>query len=190
MLTRLTYKGYKNFTITAAAVSIAYRWQPSAAYDIDPLVGSTTVVGFTELTAFYNYYRVLRSRNVVRVANASSVPATVVMLPLNSDPGASPSIATQQSWLNNPYSKIKVVPAAGGPVVSVSGSMSTEKIFGSKMVYFDDNFASLVNTIPTNNWYWAASVQVATAPGSTINFYVENDIYIDVEFYSRKALLN
>lgn len=191
MMTRLTYKGMQTFTISAGTAGVAARWRPSSAFDIDPLLGSTSTVGFAEMSAFYNNYRVVKSMLSVKAAALSTAAISqIVALPLNADPTGAPTLAVMESWLNNPYSKIRLVPSQGGPVVSMRLAMTTEKIYGSKMVYFDDNFAALVNTSPVNNWYWAVAVVLSANAGGNFPVQVEIDISIDCEFYSRKALLN
>lgn len=191
MVTRLTYKGFTTFQIAAAGQVFSRRWIPTALYDVDPLLGSTTTVGFTEMSAFYGTYRVYKSKVIVRFVNtSSSQPLQGVVIPLNQDPGASPSVATTQSWENNAYSKVKLLPCVGADPVTIVSTMSTEKIYGSKMVYFDDNFAANVTTTPVNNWYWVIGILSPVALGSAINVTVEVDIIMDAEFYNRRVMLN
>lgn len=190
LMTRLTYKGMQNLQIALGNVHVARRWQPSAAYDVDPLLGSTTMVGFSEMALLYGNYRVVRSHVLFRVCNTSTQPIEMILIPLNTDPGSTPTLATVDSWVNNAYGKVKLVPAIGAPPVTIKHSMSTEKIYGSKMVYFDDNFAALVNAIPVNNWYWALALRAPAAVTVAQTFVIEIDFFMDVEFYSRRNLLN
>ena len=76
--------------------------------------------------------------------------------------------------------------AVGGPLTRIENRMSTEKIFGSPMVKYDDNFAALVNAVPVNNWFWVVTFYVLSPTTKSIvcNFYCE----VDVEFYDRFAL--
>lgn len=200
IMRKLTYNGFKNLKIATGQFHKSYRWLPTAVYDIDPLLGSTTVVGFTELAGFYYFYRVVSSRATIAVAANYQSQGTgaltptccnFVVVPLNADPGTTPSDTTIFSWYNNPYNKHKLIGAPGARPEKVVSSMATEKIFGSKMVYTDDNFAALVSTVPVNNWYWAVAVSAADASGSTnYSFSVQTDFEMMVEFYSRKPLVN
>jgi hypothetical protein len=187
--TTLKFFGYGNISVAIARQANGARYRPTAAYDIDPALGSTATPGFSELAAFYANYRVTSSRMRLE-ANSSSAAsgAIIVLAPLNQDPGAAPSDATIQQWIEQPYSKLKAMGVAGSNAVVIEKTMSTEKIFGSKMVYFDDAFTSAVTTNPTNNWYWAigAIVPVPAVAIQTINVLIE--IYIGVEFFSRKVL--
>jgi hypothetical protein len=193
LYTRLRYTGLQNLTILTTSTTAGIRYRPSAAFDIDPLLGSTATPGFAEFAAFYNGYRVTSSKIVVKAVNqinGSGQGVLMVVVPLNVDPTGSPSVAVVNSWIEQPYSIKNMIGVYGSPAVTLTETMSTEKIFGSKMVYFDDNFTSIVSSVPNNNWYWAIGAICATMPTTSliVNLYVEIDI--GIEFFSRKALLS
>jgi hypothetical protein len=176
-------------TISLAATTAGgVRYTPSNAYDLDPSLGSTASPGFTELAAFYSTYRVTCSYIVVRFADPSTIiPISCVVLPLNIDPGGSPSIATIISWRSNPYARVGTT-ISGAPLAELKNFMTTNKIFGNDMTFFDDNFASPTNGAPTNNWFWGIGVysqaNIATNP-----VRLDVQISVGVEFFNRKELL-
>jgi len=189
LYTRLKFYGFGNITITGPKTTNGARYRPTSAFDIDPLLGSTATPGFSELSAFYSNYRVTMSKLRLEATNSYATEgALIVLVPLNLDPGAAPSDATVNSWIEQPYSAVRQMGTAGSPTVVIEKSMSTEKIYGSKMVYFDDAFSSLVTTNPINNWYWGVGVVAPAVPAApqTINILIE--INIGVEFFSRKVL--
>jgi len=192
LYTGLRFGGTGTNTIPAGAGTfITRRFRPSAAFDIDPLLGSTATPGFAELAALYQYYRVTCSRIFLRSANPStSTGVEVLLLPLNVDPGATPSLATIQGWEGTPYCKRGFIGMLGSPPAVLSNEISTEKIFGSKMVSFDDAFASAVTTVPTNNWYWAFAYTVPFTLASPIALSYQIDIELGIEFFSRLQLNN
>jgi len=190
MYSRLKYSGIQQITVAIGSAASAVRWRPTSVFDVDPLLGGTTIPGFTELAGLYGSYRTTRSGIKLEVApqDAARV-ASVVVVPLNVDPGSGPSAATQASWTMNPYAIYQITGTAGSPNVIIRNNMSTEKIFGSKMVYFDDAFSSLVTTSPTNNWFWAVSIITGfTVGGSNYITTILLDLEIDVEFFNRKSL--
>jgi len=67
--------------------------------------------------------------------------------------------------------------------------MSTEKIFGSPMVRYDDNFAALVNAIPVNNWFWIVAIYAGAVQSAAEPVFVNIGVDIDIDFYDR-AFLN
>ena len=190
-ITKLQYNGLGNLTVPTTGTSVGSRYRPTSAYDVDPLIASTSTPYFAEFAAIYGSYRVVSSKFVIKTTaqvNTSGQGVLMVITPLNLDPGASPSGATVNSWLEQPYSKKGMVGTAGSPELVLEQVMSTEKIFGSKMVYFDDNFSSSTAGIPTNNWYWGVGAITATAPISALIVNVFLCIQMEVEFYNRKQL--
>jgi len=190
MYTRLKYTGLGSITISTSAFAAGVRYRPTAAYDIDPTIASTATPGFSEWSGFYGTYRVTSSRCRVRFVNTSNLSGVVVVIvPLNADPGPTPLSATINSWLDQPYTEYKMVGTAGSPAATVVSEMSTEKIFGSKQVYFDDNFNSLVTGVPINNWYWCIGAIAPVIPTTAIVVSIIFEIDIGVEFFNRKLLI-
>lgn len=190
LFTKLTWNGTQNLSIAVGAGTTGYRYLPSAAYDVDPALGSTSMPGYAELASLYNSYRVNQSRLRVSFSSADARPCTALIVPLNTDPTSSPSSAFVRSASMNPYSKYRLVAPAGSPPLVLSTKMSTERIFGSKAVYFDDNFSSLVTTIPANNWYWFIGlIAPATVASSSLVITICVELELDVEFFCRKELL-
>jgi hypothetical protein len=188
MYTKLRFFGASTISFVIGDTVHAKRWRPTAAFDVDPLLGSTATPGFAEFSTFYSSYRVTSSNFRAEFTQTSTVGLTAIIVPLNADPGATPTFTTAASWASLPFAKHKMLPPAGSPTVTLSQSMSTEKIFGSDMVYFDDNFASLVTTVPNNNWYWAIGVIASPAVGGLVNVNFMADIELGIEFYDRIAL--
>jgi hypothetical protein len=186
IVTRLSYCGVSALAVPLGGVA-AVRYRPSAVFDVDPNLGSTSVPGFNELATLFFNYRVFMSRIIIRVVGGVA-PTSIVLLPLNADPTGAPGALTVQSWTSNSYRDYQLIPAQGGPTIELTRKMSTEKIFGSKMVLFDDNFASATNTIPVNNWFWAiGAINSAGGLATTCTLTVQIDM--GVEFFTRRTVL-
>jgi hypothetical protein len=191
MYTRLRFSGITAITVPTTSAVGFYRYRPSSAYDIDPALGSTAMPGYTELAAFYQTYRVTMSRMKIIVVNPSPVTtATVAMGPVNFDPGATPSAGYITAMAGQPYAQYKLAGLLGSPPITLESTMSTEKIFGSRQIYFDDNFNSLVTGIPINNWFWVIGLALPGAPASAIIFQILIEIDVGIEFFDRKPLVN
>lgn len=189
IMTELVFWGIKALNIPNTGPVVSVRYRPSSVYDLDPLVANTTTPGFAEYAALYGSYRVFSSTITVASVNPSSTLGyTVVVVPLNNDPGSSPSTSVITSWVGNPYARRALVGYAGSPTVKVRNTMSTERIYGSKMVYFDDNFSSPCTSSPANNWYWAVGLICESTPGAAIVTTFETTLKIRVEFFSRISL--
>jgi hypothetical protein len=187
----MSYTDYSATTIPATGQVFNRRFRPTNAFDVDPLLGGTSMPGFAEFAAIYSAYRVTWSRIKARfTAGTGSLPTQVVLLPTNFDLGSTPSVATVTALPDQSYSQSKLLGLAGSPSILLQKEMSTEKIYGSKQVYFDDNFSSLVTTGPVNNWYWNISGIIPSAASSASIIYVECNMDVGIEFFDRKILNN
>jgi len=168
----------------AASLSGNYRWRPSAAFDIDPALGGTSMAGFAEMAGFYSTYRVAKSSIKVTVSNPSAtIPVTCIVLPMNADPTNAFSTANVVASMGNPYAKARVLGLLGSPATVINSNMTTAKIFGDSEVFFDHNFTSLVTTVPANNWFWNLCLYAPAFIATAITVVVE--IVVDCEFYDR-----
>jgi len=51
---KLKFWAIQNLSLAAGFVN--YRWRPSAAFDVDPALGGTSMAGFAEISAYYSTY--------------------------------------------------------------------------------------------------------------------------------------
>jgi hypothetical protein len=189
LYTKLVYEGMGPVVITTTDTYKTLRFRPSGAFDVDPTVFSTATPGFAELAQFYSYYRVTTSRCTICITNPStSLGIVLVVLPLVTDPGASPVGVIVNAWPDQPYAKQKMCGLLGSPPASVVNEISTERLFGTKAVYVDDAYASQVNTTPIFNWYWGVGILSGSVPASNISVTMQYKIEMGVEFYARKVL--
>lgn len=162
---------------------------PTAAQDIGGSLSGTMPPGFAELAALYRTYRVLGSKIKVEAINTSNNSAIRVgVLPVNHDPGLSPTPGWVTAAVEQKYSVSKMIAGTGSPVVKITNRMTTERIYGTSAVLTDDNFSSLVTGTPINNWFWIVYYySFATIPVATpliLNIWIE----IDIDFYDRAVL--
>jgi len=184
--TALRYEKIGSVSLAVAPTG-AFRYRPTGAFDVDPLVASTAMAGFTELAALYGQYRVTVSKATLRVVNPNTLsPIVAILAPVNLDPGASPSAGYVNSLLENPYATHKLVGITGSPVKEMSCICSSERIFGSQEVYVDDGYASVVTSTPVNNWFWV----IGFTTGNLVTNPLQWELTIDVgiEFFARTFL--
>lgn len=168
------------------------RYQPTGVFDIDPTVGGASAPGFNELANIYSSYRVTASHcKAEMVSPGISTPVRLILCPTNLDPGATPTGTQIIDLVDQPYAVSKLAALRGGPITSVQQGMTTEKIFGSPMTKYDDNFAALVNAIPVNNWYWVVAYYAPTTiplteGGIILNVFIE----IEIDFYDRRRAVS
>jgi hypothetical protein len=175
----------------AGAGYVSKRFQPSSAYDLDPLIGGTAVPGFNEWAAFYKKYRVLSSKTIVTAANYdANTVVQLVMVPLHVDPGATPVLNTITSWLSQPFSRKAILSKSGGmDRATVALSLSHRDFVGSDTLLYDDSYSSNVTTNPVNNIFLAVGFYVIGGV-ATFTTGVATNITISImcEFYERQEI--
>jgi len=173
----------------AATTGANYRWRPTAAFDVDPALGGTSMAGFAELAAYYATYRVYASTIFAAVSNTSTVsPIILIVTPYNADPTNAMSVSNIIASIENPYARTRDSGLLGCPPTTVKSFMTTQKIFGDPAVFYDHNFSSLVTTIPTNNWFWNVAILAPATIATAISLHVNVDV--DIEFFDRSFLPN
>lgn len=173
-------------TTSGQAYALTY-FTPSNAYDVDPVLGNAALVGFNTLGALYDRFRVLKSSIKIQgVNNVTNNTFTMGLAPKNVAPQGS-SVEYIMQLINQPYGKGKLAASQGGGVTTLTHSMSTEKILGSKAALYDDSYQGTYNGGPINNWFWVFGTYViATQADMFPKFFME--LSVDVEFYELKTL--
>lgn len=185
-----TLKWWKSYPVNLLTLAYnSFRVNASGAYDPDP-AGDSIPSGFKQFAELYTSYKVTSSRIRVQVINPDQeVPVTVNIVPVNLDPGSTPTSNYVISSFQQPYAKNKMIAPRGAPAIALTSSMSTQKMFGNKMTLYDDNFTALTNANPINMWFWFIGFYapaVHTTSAVVANIFVE----MDIRFYDRRVLNN
>jgi len=155
--THLTFLDTTHTSINNPGTSfVALRYKANSAYDLDPLIGGTTIAGFAELSALYVYYRVIDVVFDVSMSNLETGTAvSAVILPFNLDPGATPG-SVLESWFMNPYARTHILgPRGGMDSGRLISKYSGRRVTGTPAYLFDDNYRALTTGNPVNTWYVA-----------------------------------
>jgi len=189
VIVTLCFVDVSHGSLNSAGNKVAsYRYRPTDIFDVDPTLGGTAVAGFDEWSSFYNYYRVIGYAIQIEISNADSFGMEVYTLPLNTDPGAAPSLGTVESYQMNPFCKVKYLSAkAGQDKVTLRQWVDCESFVGAGTQRFDDSYASLVTTGPLNNIYH--QIGVLSISNNLVNgVYYYARVAMEVEFYDRAVL--
>jgi len=186
MCMKMKFWGEQAFSL-AATTGTNYRYRPSAAFDIDPALGGTSMAGFAEMAAQYATYRVIASRIKVTFSNPSAtVPIVMTVTPLNADPTNAMTVSNIVASVGQPYAKTKQVGLLGCPPITITNSMQTKVIWGDPAIFYDHNFSSLVTTVPANNWFWNVTLYAPVFIATPL--YATVEITVDCEFFDRYFL--
>ncbi len=167
LITQLVFQSTLHNPLNNAGLTYAsVRFRPTSAYDVDPVIGGTSMPGFNEWAAIYGKYRVLRFRaEIVAVNLELDFPLNFIVFPSNFDLGA--NYSQVQSQFGNSFAKYRFLSPKGGQDRATIRTpwWSSRQIVGSDSVYLDDDYASNTNASPVNNSY----INVAIWTGNAVN---------------------
>jgi len=181
MVVKLAYP--VNTIVSGAVTDKSQRWTVNAAYDVDPVLGSTSTPGFAEWAAFYKFYRVIAYTADVQFGNLDAGPRAVYIINANDDPGTSAS-----GFIDRPSNEFNEVHYAGHVYCDrhrVTRHYQCSKIAGTGAVETDDSYAALASTVPNNKIYFGVGVH--SLDGTNLANGVSFIIYLTmtIRFYER-----
>jgi hypothetical protein len=174
------------FYLSPGALFVNKRMRPNCAYDVDPVLGSTSTAGFAELASIYQFYRVVKYDYEVQFDNNSTQPSLCGILNSNTDPGTGAAIS---AYAGNPFCDFRILGRQGGYMSQqlFKGSYRVATIVGSDTPETDDNFSSLTNTVPTNSVWLTAWLDASVVGGSNVSqTSILFKIKMHTRFYERK----
>jgi len=156
--THLCYAVNKTLN-NVGGTAIGARFTPTFAYDVDPVLGSTSMPFFQELYAstttangMYRAYRCNWSEMTVYATNKEVFPITMILCPINFDPGATGS--NTSTVMSEPQSKIYPMgPLTGNSSVVGKIFGTTEVEGGIKYTEQIDTYTGIGTTAPNENFY-------------------------------------
>lgn len=163
------------------------RFQPTYCYDIDPVLGSTSMPFFNELGTIYRLYRLISSNIKVAFSNLESFPGAICICPVNFDPGANTA-----AFANYFSSKVGVVDSVGSvtglSTKTLTNHCRTDEFAGALWNRMPDAYTAQTSGTggaPANGWFWyvgcsTTSVQVA---GMVADCWID----CEVEFFELQS---
>jgi len=167
----------------AGFLNASIRYRPTNAFDIDPVLGSTAVPGFTELAGIYRQYRVNNFRARISCSSLETFPVQIWACPDNADPGV--NTAAFQSFISNRDGRVFFLgPATGNGIRTWRMPRTSVGSFGGTAPHtrITDAYSSLVSGGPTNNLFLAIGIVSGSAVlvngvDVTVSFDIEIDFY-------------
>lgn len=189
---KLRYVDTTSNRVGSVGNSFGYiRYWANNLFDPNPLVFTTVVPGFKQLTTLYDRYRVRSTKLTVRCTNMEAFPVMVLIWPSFVDLTTSISNQFLQEMLANPYVKYKMLSPKGGmDRAQLSNYISWTKFSGTKNVSTDTDYSALVSTAPAQLFFFniaAYSVDGANFTANTSVVY-EARLTFYSEFYERNTL--
>lgn len=118
----------------------------------------------------------------------SSTPTGIISYGVYPSTTATP-VGSAEAANQQPYGRDAVLAGQTAHNISaLNNNITTERMYGITGVQYQDEYASFVNTNPSNQWYWHVFIEAldgVTAP-TAIRFELE--LTYDVEYYQRNQL--
>jgi len=175
-------------TLAGAVTAVSKRWQPNAAYDVDPVLGSTSTPGFAEYAALYTYYRVQSFKVHVKFSNLDNLSVALYSVVSNTDPGTGGTnyYDYAQSAFGRTYELAPFYSGTGS--VTHRQSVNISKLIGMPVTQAD-SFRAVTTGNPSDLVFWGFGIY--SNAGSNFANGVGYDGYIEmnVRFYSRQDQL-
>jgi hypothetical protein len=175
-------------TKTVVGTVTALRWTPNAAYDVDPILGSTSTPGFAEWSGLYTYYRVVKYKVHMNFVNLDNLGVALFTYHTNVDPGTAGSSGAQyaQSSFGRTYDLAPFY--SGGGKVVMNQTVSVQRVLGMP-VRQADSFRSLTTSVPADLIYFGFTILSSSGANFTNGIQYSGYIEMDTIFFARKELL-
>lgn len=152
VVTNLIYSATGNVTNNGSSTA-GQRWHTNAPYDVDPILGSTSMAGYSEWAAFYHFVRSTKYKVVIEVTNNEPNPVTVFFTHSNNDLGTTGTLSQSQSG-NSLTRTVLLAPSGYGGTKKLTMAHTINAVVGSPAPLTDDNYRSLTNAVPADlTWF-------------------------------------
>lgn len=177
---RIVFRYMDNKALTSGASSATHKFRGNSLFDPDWSGAGGQPFGYDQWSAFYKKYMVYGMKWKLTFINESALNQVLcVVLPKNE----SNNIASMNLAKERPFSKNVTlgVEGSGKNIRTLSGYMSTKKIFGlPKLTQGDLDYSALTSTDPLLPWFLHIYTQ-ATDRASSATTRIE----IELTYYSR-----
>lgn len=174
---RLGFEQHKLISSGTTEGSIYY--YANGAYDIDPVAGNLTMIGFNQWMALYGVYRVLKFTAIVTACNLEAFPVRIASCFF---PATTSSFLRSQ-WLNEHGREHKTLgPLTGESTVKFSRSIELDQLI--KVGAYKGDLTAYYGTSATNpsslaSFNMAAATMSASVLGNGVQVAVT--IFMDLE---------
>jgi len=172
--------------VQMASSNPAVRFKANSPYDVNPVLGSTSCIGFAEWMAFYTRFRVIAYTYKVVIVNADVVPIIAYICNLNFDPTT--SIANYYNFARNPYGEHTTIGVGGEARAVFQKTVKVSDIYGSNIEY-SDQFYGTDSSDPTNLIWLGVGVQSGIITGIGSGVSMDITLTMHTRLFERKVLI-
>jgi len=174
--------------LAAAATTIAKVWTPNAAWDVDPVLGSTSTPGFAEWATLYTYYRVFKYKIELEMCNLDTTPTSVYFVHTNENPG---TVGTSYlDYAAQAYCSHNMVGnSTGFNKLRYRKTINCAKLLGSAALETADSLRSLTNAVPSDLLFFGIGLRSPASTNLTNGCVYSGYIFMTIRFYGRQNIL-
>jgi hypothetical protein len=179
--THLTFNKFMNLGLATGSSFLQRYFQPTFAYDVDPVVGSDGMPGFYELSQLYTKYRVNGYTISVNFCNNEQFAVQAMIMPTNTNGGGS---FTPQTILANTRTKRSLVGTYAQYPKKLRDRVTVADFGGSSNTKSADAYSGLSAgpTAPANNIFHVVGIWADSATFSQ-GVTIDVTINVDIEFF-------
>jgi hypothetical protein len=175
-------------TLATVGTVISKRYTPNAAYDVDPVLGSTSTPGFAEYAALYTYYRVHSYTIKIKFSNLDNLGISLYIVHSNTDPGTGGT--NYHNYAQSAFGKtFELAPFYSGTgSVTVRQTIQVHKLLGMPILQAD-SFRSVTTSIPSDLVYMGFGIYSNAGTNFSNGVSFTGTITMHTRFYSRQDQL-
>lgn len=171
-------------TLATVGTVISKRFTPNGAYDVDPVLGSTSTPGFAEYAALYTYYRVEKFRPRVTFSNLDNLSISLYSVVSNTDPGTAGT--NYHNYAQSAFGRTyELAPFySGRGTITHDQTVPVPELLGMNTAQAD-SFRSVTTSIPSDLVYWGFGIYSNAGTNFANGVGYTGYIEMHVRFYSR-----
>lgn len=184
LITKLVYMSTLHSPLNNAGATFAsVRFRPSSAFDVDPVLGGTSMPGFNELAGIYGRYRMIKFKLDLIASNNEDFPLNVNAFVSNFDLGA--NYSQVQSQFGNSFERHKYLSPKGGMDRATIRTpyWSAADIIGSDAPLISDSFSATISASPQNNTYINIGIWTGNSTALVNGLSMQAVITAEYRFY-------
>jgi len=179
--TKLTFNKFTNLGLASGVSFLSIYFQPTYAYDVDPVVGSDGMAGFFELGKLYTKYRVNGYTIVANFCNNEQFAVEALILPSNTT--FSGSGLTPQTMLANPRCKRSLVGTYAQFPKKLRDRVTVSDFGGSANRQMVDQYTgATAGGAPANNLFHTVAIWADNGSFSQ-GVTIDTAVTVDIEFF-------
>jgi hypothetical protein len=179
--TSLVFNKFLNLGLLAGTSFEQIYFQPTFAYDVDPVVGSDAMAGFFELGKLYTKYRVNAYTIVANFCNNEQFAVQAMIMPTNTNGGGA---FTPQTILANPRTKRSLVGTYAQFPKKLRDRVTIADFGGSANTKSADTYSALTagTAAPLNNIFHVVGIW-ADLGLFNAGVTIDATVTVDIEFF-------